>query len=148
MTRETSTTTTETKPNRGGLEGVVAATTALSKVEGMAGRLIYRGYNIHDLARTTTFEEVAYLLWFGHLPNQTELVDLKVRLLAERTLSSAVLQVLRDLPSTTEPMDALRTATSAWGAVTVKGKPTIEQAIAVTARFPLFLAAFHRLRNG
>src|SRR5437868_490696 len=137
-----------TKQNRGGLEGVIAATTALSKVEGTAGRLIYRGYNIHDLARTSTFEEVAYLLWFGHLPNQTELVDLKVRLLAERTLPPAVLQVLRDLPATMEPMDALRTATSAWGAVTVKGKPTREQAIALTARFPLFLAAFHRLRNG
>src|SRR5690242_9686455 len=110
------------KPNKGGLEGVIAATTALSKVEGTAGRLIYRGYNIHDLARTTSFEEVAYLLWFGHLPNQTELVDLKVQLLAERTLPPEVLQVLRDLPSTTEPMDALRTATSAWGAATVKGK--------------------------
>lgn len=137
-----------TKQNRSGLEGVIAATTALSKVEGTAGRLIYRGYNIHDLARTTSFEEVAYLLWFGHLPNQAELVDLKVQLLAERTLPPSVLQVLRDLPATTEPMDALRTAASAWGAVTVKGKPTREQAIGLTARFPLFLAAFHRLRNG
>jgi len=139
--------TTTTKRNRGGLEGVIAATTALSKVEGTAGRLIYRGYNIHDLARTISFEEVAYLLWFGYLPNQNELVDLKVQLLAERTLHPAVLQVLRDLPSTTEPMDALRTVTSAWGAATVKGKPTREQAIALTACFPLFLAAFHRLRN-
>src|SRR5689334_19225470 len=101
-----------TRQNRGGLEGVVAATTVLSKVEGTAGRLIYRGYNIHDLARTTTFEEVAYLLWFGRLPNQAELVDLKVRLLAERTLPAVVLRVIQDLPSTTEPMDALRTATS------------------------------------
>src|SRR5579884_3453831 len=117
---------------KGGLEGIVAATTALSKVEGTAGRLIYRGYNIHDLARTTTFEEVAYLLWFGHLPNQAELVDLKVQLLAERTLSPEVLQVLRNLPATSEPMDVLRTATSAWGAVNVKGKPTREQAIAIT----------------
>ena len=137
-----------TKQNRGGLEGVVAATTALSKVEGTAGRLIYRGYTIHDLARTTTFEEVAYLLWFGHLPNQAELVDLKVQLLAERALPAEALQVLRDLPTTAEPMDVLRTATSAWGAASVKGKPTREQAIAITARFPLFLAAFHRLRNG
>ncbi len=58
--------TTTSKPNRGGLEGIVAATTALSKVEGTAGRLIYHGYNIHDVARTTTFEEIAHLLWFGH----------------------------------------------------------------------------------
>ena len=136
------------KPKRGGLEGVVAATTALSKVEGTAGRLIYRGYNIHDLARTTSFEEVAYLLWFGHLPDRAELVDLKVRLVAERNIPRAVLQVLRELPPTTEPMDALRTVVSAWGATTIKGKPTVDQAIAVTARFPLFLAAFHRIRNG
>ncbi len=136
------------KPNRGGLEGIVAATTAISKVEGEAGRLIYHGYNIHDLARTTTFEEVAHLLWFGHLPTQHELADLKAKLVAQRILPPAVVEVLRSLPKTAEPMDALRTATSAWGAMEIKGKPTIEQAIAVTARFPLFLAAFQRLRNG
>jgi len=74
------------RANKGGLEGVVAATTALSKVDGLAGRLIYRGYNIHDLARTTTFEEVAHLLWFGHLPNKKELADLRARFAAERTI--------------------------------------------------------------
>ncbi len=139
---------TGAKPNKGGLEGIVAATTAISKVEGTAGRLIYHGYNIHDLARTTSFEEVAHLLWFGHLPNQKELTDLKAKLVAERTLPTQVVEVLRNLPNTAEPMDALRTATSAWGALAIKGKPTIDQAIAVTARFPLFLAAFQRLRNG
>ena len=136
------------KPNKGGLEGIVAASTAISKVEGEAGRLIYHGYNIHDLARTTTFEEVAHLLWFGHLPTQHELTDLKAKLVAQRILPPAVVEVLRSLPKTAEPMDALRTATSAWGAMEIKGKPSIEQAIAVTARFPLFLAAFQRLRNG
>src|SRR6266576_2205761 len=136
------------KSTKGGLEGVVAATTAISKVEGTARRLIYRGYNIHDLTRTTSFEEVANLLWFGHLPNKEELLDLKVRLLADRTMPDAILRILSDLPATTEPMDALRTATSAWGAMSIKGKPAIEQAIAVTARFPVFLAAFHRMRNG
>jgi citrate synthase len=136
------------KAKKGGLEGIVAATTSLSKVEGTAGRLIYRGYNIHDLARTTTFEEVAHLLWFGHLPDQQELTELKTRLAAERTLPPEVVQVLRNLPIRSEPMDALRTAASAWGAIAIKGKPTIAQAIALTARFPLFLAAFHRIRNG
>lgn len=148
MTTETSQINSTIKQNRGGLEGVVAATTALSKVEGTAGRLIYRGYTIHDLARTTTFEEIAYLLWFGKLPTKTELADLKARLLKARTLPTVVLEVLRALPSTTVPMDALRTAVSAWGAATIQGKPDVEQAIALTARFPLILAAFHRLRNG
>src|SRR5947199_3850090 len=136
---------TSSPKKKGGLEGIVAATTALSKVEGTAGRLIYRGYNIHDLARTTSFEEIAYLLWFGHLPNEQELSDLKAQLAAARTLPAAVVQVLRAIPATAEPMDALRTATSAWGTGAIKGKPTIEQAIELTARFPLFLAAFHRI---
>jgi citrate synthase len=134
--------------SKGGLEGVVAATTAISKVEGMAGRLIYRGYNIHELARTTSFEEIAHLLWFGHLPNKKELSDLSARLVAARTMPPAVVQILRDLPSEAGPMDALRTAVSAWGAMVIHGKPTIDQAIAVTAHFPLFVAAFHRLRTG
>src|SRR5438105_6919928 len=120
MTAETSETTSTVKQNRGGLEGVVAAITELSKVEGTAGRLIYRGYNIHDLARTTSFEEIAYLLWYGKLPTKMELVDLKVQMLEERTLPTEVLQVLNDLPSTTAPMDALRTAVSAWGAATIE----------------------------
>lgn len=136
------------KAKKGGLEGIVAATTSISKVEGTEGRLIYRGYNIHDLARTTSFEEVAYLLWFGHLPNTSELADLKTQLAAQRTLPEAVLQAIRTLPANGEPMDVLRTVVSAWGVTTIKGKPTVEQAIALTARFPLILAAFHRLRNG
>ncbi|HET8912359.1 MAG TPA: citrate/2-methylcitrate synthase, partial [Ktedonobacteraceae bacterium] len=134
-------------PNRGGLEGIVAATTAISKVE-TAGRLIYRGYNIHDLARTVTFEEVAYLLWLGNLPNQSELALLKRQLAAESMLPAQTLQVLRDLPLTSAPIDVLRTVISAWGTQTIKGKATLDQAIALTARFPLVLAAFHRLRNG
>jgi len=127
---------------------MAVGTTTLSKVEEKAGQLLYRGHYIHDLAGTTTFEEVAHLLWFGHLPSQTELSHLKTQLVAERTMPAPVVQLLRDLPSTIEPMDALRTAVSLWGAITIKGKPTLEQAIGVTARFPLFLAAFHRLRHG
>ena len=143
-----TTTAVATKPVRGGLEGMAVGTTTLSKVEDKAGQLLYRGHNIHDLVGTTTFEEIAHLLWFGHLPSPTELAHLKTRLVAERTMPAPVVQLLRDLPSSIEPMDALRTAVSLWGAITIRGKPTLEQAIAVTARFPLFLAAFHRLRHG
>lgn len=136
------------RPGRGGLEGLVVTTTGLSKVEEKAGQLLYRGHNIHDLASTKTFEEVAYLLWFGHLPSQTKLSDLKEQLVAERTIPPLVVQLLRELPRTTDPMDALRVATALWGVISIKGKPTLDQAIGVTARFPLFLAAFHRLRQG
>lgn len=150
MSTPTSETTTAgaTKLGRGGLEGMVVTTTTLSKVEERTGQLLYRGHNIHTLVGTKTFEEIAYLLWFGHLPNQTELSHLKEQLAAERTLPVTVMQLLRNLPPTTEPTDALRTAVSLWGAISIKGKPTLEQAIAVTARFPLFLAVFHRLRRG
>lgn len=144
----TNAATASASKNKGGLEGIVAATTAISKVEGNTGRLIYRGYNIHDLARTTIFEEVVHLLWFGHLPSQQELSNLQQRFAAERTIPENVMVTLRALPTNTEPMDALRTAVSAWGAVAIKGQPTVDQAIALTARFPLFLAAFNRLRHG
>src|SRR5258708_39654067 len=74
--KDSNSATVTPTPNRGGLEGVVAATTALSKVEGTAVRLIYRCYNIHDLARTNSFEEIAHLLWFQQLPTITELNSL------------------------------------------------------------------------
>lgn len=144
-----TTTVNSPAPNAQGLAGIVAATTALSKVEGSLGRLIYRGYNIHDLAKTLTFEEAAHLLWAGHLPNQTELTGLKTKLASQRKLSPAALGVLQALPRTAEPMDVLRTAVSADGASgEVSGTPSLDQAIMVTARIPLILAAFSRLRNG
>src|SRR5258707_15585637 len=77
--KDSNSATVTPTPNRGGLEGIVAASTALSKVEGTAGRLIYHGYNIHDLARTTSFEEIAHLLWFGRLPDKTELAVAQTR---------------------------------------------------------------------
>ncbi|MEO7020709.1 MAG: citrate/2-methylcitrate synthase [Ktedonobacteraceae bacterium] len=135
-------------PQKAGLEGIVAAVTSISNVDGQAGRLIYRGYDIHDLAHTTTFEEIAHLLWFGHLPTRTELDALRVRLVEQRHLPEAVVTMLRALPAGTLPMDALRTAVSIWGMYTVKGAPSIEQAIGLTACFPLILATFQRLRLG
>ncbi|MBV9616355.1 MAG: citrate synthase/methylcitrate synthase, partial [Ktedonobacteraceae bacterium] len=140
--------TAASKPNKGGLEGIVAATTSISKVEGTAGRLIYRGYNIHDLARNATFEEIIHLLWFDKLPNATELAQLQSKLAAQRSIPEPVMATIRLQPKTSDPMDVLRTAVSAWGALSVSGTPTLDQAIALTARFPVFLAAFQRLRNG
>ncbi|MBN9390540.1 MAG: citrate synthase/methylcitrate synthase [Chloroflexi bacterium] len=144
-----TTTVNTPAPNPQGLAGIVAATTALSKVEGNLGRLIYRGYNIHDLAKTSTFEEVAHLLWAGHLPNSAELAAFKTKLAAHRKLSPAALSVLQALPKTAEPMDVLRTAVSADGATgEISGTPTLDQAIMLTARIPVILAAFARLRSG
>ncbi len=94
-------------------------------------------------------EEIAHLLWFGHLPTRAELASLQASLLEQRQLSRDLLALLRTLSPETAPMDALRTVVSAWGMyANVQGKPSIEQAIALTARFPLILATFNRLRQG
>jgi citrate synthase len=140
-------------PKPEGLEGVVAAYTALSHVFGEEGKLVYRGYDIHELAGKASFEEVAHLLWIGHLPNQAELDDLNAKLEANRQLPEPVLDVIRAIPSDASPMDALRTAVSAIGPMmpdlfNLDHTPNLDSAVALSARFPSILAAFHRIRNG
>lgn len=134
---------------KAGLEGVTAASTAISFVDGQAGRLIYRGYDIHDLVHATCFEEIAYLLWSDRLPTRSELHELHSHLVRERALPDGVLTTLHNLPAGTAPMDMLRTAVSAWGVYSgVQGPPTVDQAVALSACLPLILATFHRLRQG
>jgi citrate synthase len=138
-------------PKPEGLEGVVAASTALSHVFGEEGKLIYRGYDIHELAGKASFEEVAYLLWIGHLPTESELKSFKEKLSANRELPKGVVDGLRVLPKDAAPMDALRTGVSLLGAVdvsTFSDTPDLDEAIALSARFPGILAAFFRLRQG
>jgi len=132
---------TGVRPYSPGLEGVIAGETSLSLVDGERGRLLYRGYRIGDLVAHGTYPAIANLLWSGdwdpthHLPTAA--------------VPPAVMTVLRTLPSTTKPMDALRTAVSAWGATQdLPWPPTIEQATTLTAFTPSALAAFARLRAG
>ena len=151
MTTATATAAEPQLPKPEGLEGVVAASTALSHVYGEEGRLVYRGYDIHELAGKASFEEVAYLLWGGHLPTAPELAGFQAQLEANRALPAAVVDVLRLLPADTAPMDALRTGLSALGAVDHEDfdeTPDLDEAIALAARFPAILAAFFRLRQG
>src|SRR5256885_12746668 len=98
-----------------GLEGVVVGQSRLSDINGEVGELIYGGYDIDDLARHTTFEEVCYLLWNGELPNRQQLDELKRQFAEHARLDDRVLQVLRTFPSDTDPMAATRTAVSALG---------------------------------
>jgi citrate synthase len=131
-----------------GLDGVVAALTSISEIDGEHGTLIFRGYSISDLADHCTFEEVAYLLWMGQLPTASELTGFKARLAGERTLPANVIQVITSLPKDSDPMDVLRTAISAFGTTAkFKGKPTLEQAISLTARIPTINADFFRYRE-
>ncbi len=143
--------TTEPMPKPEGLEGVVAASTALSHVFGEEGRLVYRGYDIHELAGKASFEEVAHLLWQGRLPTRPELDDLLHRLGENRELPEPVVATLSALPADTEPMDALRTGVSALGAAhgdLFDDTPDLAEAIALAARVPTILATFFRLRQG
>src|SRR5688572_23464189 len=117
MDLATATGTETPLPKPEGLEGVVAASTALSHVYGEEGRLIYRGYDIHELAGKASFEEVAHLLWIGHLPNQAELDALSAKLAANRSLPDEVIQTLRLLPKDAQPLDALRTGLSVFGTI-------------------------------
>ena len=148
---DSATVTEENLPKPSGLEGVVAASTALSHVFGEEGKLVYRGYDIHELAGKALFEEVAFLLWVGHLPNAAELDGFIAQLDANRDLPAGVITILKELPKETPPMDALRTGVSALGPLlpgTFNNDPDLDEAIALSARFPSILAAFHRIRQG
>ena len=128
-----------------GLEGVVAAETAISEVDGANGRLIYRGgYLIEDLAPVASYEETAYLLWNGELPNRSELDALCRKLAKARHLDGSAKGALMGLEPNLEPMDTLRTVASAQGAARALAKPTLDEAIAMTAALPTIVAAAHR----
>jgi citrate synthase len=128
-----------------GLEGVVAAETAVSEVDGANGRLIYRGgYLIEDLAPVASFEEVAYLLWHGELPTTSELDDLHHQMASARRLNAAARGALEAGDRATNPMDILRTVVSAQGAAKTLTKPTLEEAVALTAVLPTIVAAAYR----
>jgi citrate synthase len=135
-----------------GLKDVYLDTTESSFIDGQVGKLLYRGYNIHDLAEKSTFEEVIYLLLYGKLPNQTELAAFDRELRANRRIPDEVIQVL-DLVKRSHPMDALRTGISALSAFDPDVNDnsvaaTIRKGIRLTAQGPTIVAAHHRLRQG
>ncbi len=131
-----------------GLEGVIGAQTAISHVDGANGRLVYQGYVIADLAEEMSFEEVAFLLWEGHLPNRSELEGLSLELAGHRELTQAATFALDALPSDTDPMDVLRSVVSVQGVEHRLAKPTPALAIHATGSFPTILAKFYRRQLG
>ena len=131
-----------------GLEGIIAAQTAISMVDGANGRLVYHGYVIADLAEDMSFEEVAHLLWYGRLPTRAELDGLTLELAGSRALTQAAAATLDALPVDTDPMDVLRSVVSVQGVEHKLEKPTIPLAIHATASFPTILANFHRRQQG
>jgi len=146
------TTDTKAKPApKGGLEDVVAASSAICYLDGERGVLAYYGYDIHDLAGAS-FEEVCYLLWHGRLPNRAELGDLQSQLAAARPLGEPVLRLMKQVPSS-DGMDALRTLTSILGHFDPEASDNSQpanyrKAVRLTAQLASLVATYGRLQAG
>lgn len=140
---------TSTKSKSGGLAGVVAGQTAIATVGKEGKGLNYRGYSIHDLAEKATFEEVAFLLLFDHLPLLKELDGFKARLRHNRRLPDALKSTLRDIPKTAHPMDVLRTGCSMLGVLEPETSPNeqIEKAERLLGALPSILLYWYRFSH-
>jgi len=143
----------EVKNFQEGLEDVVAGESAICDVNGVEGKLIYAGYDIHDLAQHATFEEVIFLLWNGKLPNEAELAKLNASLAANRALPDEAIDILRRLPKGAGPMPALRTAVSLLGLYDPDRKDeTMEanerKALRIVAQIGTIVAALQRISEG
>lgn len=135
-----------------GLKDVYIDTTESSFIDGQEGKLLYRGYDIHQLAEKSTFEETAYLLLYGRLPNKKQLEDFDGTLRSNRILPDQIIQVL-DLVKNCHPMDALRTGISALAAFDPdindnSADATIRKAVRITAMSATIVCAHNRLRQG
>lgn len=136
-----------------GLEGVVAAQTSLSRVDGANSELSYRGIQVGELTSQSNFEETVYLLWRGRFPNAAELDEFKAELAVARTIPSELLNSLTLFPKTAHPMAWLRTAVSLLSLFDPEAdlaslEANQRKALRLTASIPTLIAAFHRLRKG
>lgn len=146
------TTATESTAATAGLRGVVAAQSAIGDVNGEEGKLIYQGYDIHDLAEHSTFEEVIFLLWNGRLPKQDELDELTARIRRNYEAPKEVIDLMKQYPKESDPMDVLRTAVSSLDLYDPKGQGTdresaVGAAVRITGRIGTLAAAWDRIRN-
>lgn len=136
-----------------GLRGVAAATSSVSDVNGEKGQLIYQGYDIHDLAEQSTFEEVIFLLWYKRLPGSSELDELRHAIARAYDLPQEIIDLMRRIPHEADPIDVLRTAVSALKfydprSRDISPEASLRTAITLTAQFPTIVAAAERLRKG
>src|SRR5512144_2250843 len=143
---------TATDKSKGGLEDVVATTSAICYLDGERGVLAYCGYDIHDLAQSATFEEVCYLLWHRRLPSRAELGDLQSQFAAARALPEPIIRLMRSLPPV-DGMDALRTLASALAHYDAEANDAAPQAqyrkaVRLTAQVGTIVATWGRLQAG
>jgi citrate synthase len=142
---------TDAQP-KAGLEDVVAASSSICYLDGDRGVLAYYGYDIHDLARGASFEEVCYLLWHGRLPDRAELGDLQSQLAAARALDEPILRLMKQLPGS-DGMDMLRTLASALGqydrdAGDRSPQANYRKAVRLTAQLGSLVATYGRMQQG
>jgi citrate synthase len=138
---------------KAGLEGIVAAESRISDVNGDEGTLIYAGYDIHDLAEHSTFEEIVYLLWNGALPSRAALDELKQQLSSETGLPVPIQALISSIPKDANPMDMLRTVVSALALydpdiADTSSEANLRKAIRLTAKFSTIVTTFQRVRCG
>lgn len=136
-----------------GLRGIKIADTRISDVDGEKGILIYRGFNIVDLAQSSTFEEVSFLLLNDRLPTRAELKEFQSELALERKIPQAVLEYMKMLPQSAHPMDVLQSAIPVLGSYDIQsGEETreanLKKALRLIAKLPSLVAAWDRIRNG
>jgi citrate synthase len=136
-----------------GLAGIPAARSRIGLIDGTAGKLMYRGYPIEQLAEHSTYEEVAFLLLKGKLPNQTELDEFIGKLRNHRRLKFRIINLLKNLPESGHPMDALVASMSALGMFYPQGimddpEARWGAAVRIITKVPTMVAAYHRIRNG
>ena len=136
-----------------GLEGVVAAETKLCDLDGRNGRLAYCGYDIDELARQATFEEVCYLLWHGELPNKLQLDRFQVELIGARNIPPALVDAYRLMPRDTDPMRVLQASVAVLGmhdpdATDNSRAANLRKSLRLTSQFATAICAHHRVRSG
>ena len=130
-----------------GLAGVTADASAVSVVDEESGSLLYRGYPVPDLAASCSFEEVAYLIWHGELPNETQLEKFEAAERSRRQVPTELSLALSGLPLTCHPMDVLRTAVSYLGAAGPNGGRSLDRGRTRKIVRPMGQAADHCRRR-
>ncbi|MDG6901797.1 MAG: citrate/2-methylcitrate synthase [Nitrososphaerota archaeon] len=131
-----------------GLEDVVAGKSSICFIDGREGRLLYRGYDIADLAVHSTYEETTYLLWNGHLPTSLELKSFTEELGGKRRIPREVVSILTTLPQNCDTMDALRVGVSALGVFDDPMYTQQEKAMSIASKIGTVVAAIHRHKHG
>jgi citrate synthase len=136
-----------------GLEDIVATRSRICNLDGKLGKLTYFGVDIHDLADHSSFEETAYLLWHGALPTQAQLAELQSQLRAHRALPGRAIDIMRLLPTTTTPMDVVRTTVSLLSAFDPdirdnSADANHQRAIRLTSVLPTIVMSWEHIRNG